>query len=141
MLSLTPYALQFLIHTHTTPEPWSHNNGLLHSNLTNNLEKDAVISRTSEGSGWELTEKGVTWLDMILATPMPIANWKDPRDYPPRITINTDKLEFKTPKRAPASKSPECTHDWGYVGHGHNYSLYRYILCGAENKKIPTRFL
>ena len=42
------------------------------------LEMHDLAERTSAGY-WKLTARGEKWLEMLLATPLPVQRWLDPR--------------------------------------------------------------
>jgi hypothetical protein len=39
-----------------------------------------VEARAPYSASYQLTERGQKWIDMILATPMPVNRWIDPRE-------------------------------------------------------------
>lgn len=38
-----------------------------------------ALNNSDSPSGWVLTGRGLAWLEMLLATPLPVSRWVDPR--------------------------------------------------------------
>jgi hypothetical protein len=78
---MTPLALSMLVHFHTHAPDDAFPD--LRANLMDLawlLEEGIVEDVGEEGElHFSLTGRGVAWLEMILATPLPVQQWSDPR--------------------------------------------------------------
>lgn len=82
MRKLTPYDLEILLLSHTTPfDCWHLPASPTRESALIWLEEDGIVRRDlfCRDRKYELTSKGMAWLQMILSTPYPEMSYCDPR--------------------------------------------------------------
>lgn len=45
-----------------------------------------------------------------------------------------DRYERRADNCRTQAKQAACTHNFNYIGHGHNYSIYKCTACGFEKE-------
>jgi hypothetical protein len=76
---ISPAYLSVLIHCHGLCSPIKES--MVNSEAVEVFLRDGIIEIDTDrqGCGYRTTEKGETWLEMILTTPYPEFRWIDPR--------------------------------------------------------------
>jgi len=81
---ITPCHLEILMHYYVSPTVYPQHDAPAVIEYTQWLVDNGVLESHLDGeSGYEVTEKGKAWIDLILATPMPVMKWCDPRELQP----------------------------------------------------------
>lgn len=77
---VSPAVLSVLIHCHALVEPLPES--AVHGGTVKWFLEEGIIEPCprDRSCGYTTTERGRKWLDMILATPMPVSRWIDPRE-------------------------------------------------------------
>ena len=76
-MTISPTGLKVLLHLFTVSSPYPQNRETWFDNLMTQWTEDGIVR--AKGDTYELTHKGCAWMEMILATPMPVERWCDPR--------------------------------------------------------------
>lgn len=69
---MTPYTLTLLIHIRTSPAKFPLSNTSVYEETINTFKQNKIIKPYTEAeTGYQLTNKGIAWLKLILNTPLP----------------------------------------------------------------------
>ena len=75
---MTPYELKLLIHFGGNPARFENDTTKKYIDARESLYERNIIEVSTEfESGYELTSKGIAWLNCILSTPEPTSAWID----------------------------------------------------------------
>lgn len=75
---MSPAHLKVLLHIYTTNQKHAAADESWFKDLIGQWERSGIVSQKDDGR-LDCTEKGNAWVDSILATPLPIQMWLDPR--------------------------------------------------------------
>jgi len=76
---MSPLAIRLILHVHAIAEPIENITSPAVKELMDEFLRDGLIATWDFGSGYQTTERGRIWVDMICATPIPVMAWIDPR--------------------------------------------------------------
>jgi hypothetical protein len=74
---MTPYELEILLHYYVSPAPFARITAPAFLGAVGGLIGDDLL-QLDEG-GYHVTDKGLAFVRMVLATPLPEQEWTDPR--------------------------------------------------------------
>ena len=83
---LSPVELEILLHYHYSPMKYRAPFGLqgwrrvMLAACSRGIASEEISTTLPEGRTFKLTDRGERWIEMILATPMPVRSWIDPRE-------------------------------------------------------------
>ncbi|WP_226623101.1 winged helix-turn-helix domain-containing protein [Brucella anthropi] len=75
---MTPYMLEILMHHHCSRSAFSRETAPAYKSTVDELVKLGLLERIEFGFV-QSTERGRAYLDMVLATPLPVPGFYDPR--------------------------------------------------------------
>ena len=79
-MKLTPLKIELLLHIYALAEPFDHPNGPAWEEAKHEFLQNVLAVYTPETEcGMRLTRKGRMFIKMILATPLPLESYVDPR--------------------------------------------------------------
>lgn len=77
----SPFRVRLLLHIHCMTEPFENRSAAMEEALVDLLDIGA-IRPCDRLPGFETTELGKAWVDLICQTPVPVVKWVDPRLTP-----------------------------------------------------------
>lgn len=78
MDEITPLQLSIFLASFISPQMNPYRVDTLYQRIIYEFVADGILIESSAGV-YEVTDKGLAWLNMILAVPYPIKTWTDPR--------------------------------------------------------------
>ncbi len=80
-LKLTPLKINLLLHIYAIAEPFNHPDRPIYEQAKEEFIHHNLAQRSEHGCGYKITKRGVAFVNMILATPMPeeVTDYIDPR--------------------------------------------------------------
>jgi len=74
----TPVVIQTMLHIYSCPQSLRDVPAVKES--LHRLRKHGLIESVNEGSGYQCTERGLAWINILLETPLPTSAFLDPRN-------------------------------------------------------------
>ena len=76
---LTPNDIEVLLHYYVSPERHPREHAQAVSETIAWFIRMEILKESKNSSGYEVADRGLVFIKMLLATPMPERSWTDPR--------------------------------------------------------------